>query len=89
MLFPSNCRLCGCNGCIGSQWYRNTQLNPVFHQLFAVVVIVVAIVATESIEVDDITHMLSSDCAVEAPKVAVVSIRLLQLQQRLPWFQNT
>jgi hypothetical protein len=31
-----------------SQWFRNTRLNPVFHHLFAVVVIVVAIVATES-----------------------------------------
>lgn len=31
---------------LGRNGFRNTRLNPVFHQLFAVVVIVVAIVAT-------------------------------------------
>lgn len=48
MMFPSNCRLCGCNGCNGRNGFGIHDLTLVFHQLFAVVVIVVAIVATES-----------------------------------------
>ena len=87
MMFPSNCRLCGCNGCNGRNGFGIHDLTLVFHQLFAVVVIVVAIVATGS------RLMTKPICfhqivAVEAPKVAVLSIRLMQLQW-LPWFQNT